>query len=114
MFFTQDLIDRNPRFLLLVGGQDEEDVVESSKNTEDYAELMWLKLVRKTRQRTVATAVHRGYKCDRCAVEPIVGVRWHCRQCRSASSSSDSVTLGSPTSVLTVCRLLSLFLSSFL
>lgn len=70
---------------------DEEDVVESSKNTEDYAELMWLKLVRKTRQRTVATAVHRGYKCDRCAVEPIVGVRWHCRQCRSASSSSDSV-----------------------
>ncbi|KAJ1818787.1 hypothetical protein LPJ75_001348, partial [Coemansia sp. RSA 2598] len=31
-----------------------------------------------------AKAVHLGYRCDSCSAEPIVGIRWHCMECRGA------------------------------
>ncbi|KAJ2851268.1 hypothetical protein IWW36_001289 [Coemansia brasiliensis] len=31
-----------------------------------------------------AKAVHLGYRCDSCFAEPIVGIRWHCMECRGA------------------------------
>ncbi|KAJ1734207.1 ZZ-type zinc finger-containing protein 3 [Coemansia biformis] len=31
-----------------------------------------------------AKAVHLGYQCDSCLAEPIVGIRWHCLECRGA------------------------------
>ncbi|KAJ2887877.1 hypothetical protein FB639_001020 [Coemansia asiatica] len=31
-----------------------------------------------------AKAVHLGYRCDSCLAEPIVGIRWHCMECRGA------------------------------
>ncbi|KAJ1832646.1 ZZ-type zinc finger-containing protein 3 [Coemansia sp. RSA 2711] len=33
-----------------------------------------------------AKAVHLGYRCDACLAEPIVGVRWHCVECRGAQA----------------------------
>ncbi|KAJ2367198.1 hypothetical protein H4S02_010330, partial [Coemansia sp. RSA 2611] len=33
-----------------------------------------------------AKAVHLGYRCDSCYSEPIVGVRWHCLDCRGAQA----------------------------
>ncbi|KAJ1849295.1 hypothetical protein LPJ73_003760, partial [Coemansia sp. RSA 2703] len=31
-----------------------------------------------------AKSVHLGYRCDSCLAEPIVGIRWHCLECRGA------------------------------
>ncbi|KAJ2647252.1 hypothetical protein IWW40_004805 [Coemansia sp. RSA 1250] len=31
-----------------------------------------------------AKSVHLGYRCDSCFAEPIVGIRWHCTECRGA------------------------------
>ncbi|KAJ1949747.1 ZZ-type zinc finger-containing protein 3 [Linderina macrospora] len=33
-----------------------------------------------------AKAVHLGYRCDSCLAEPIVGIRWHCQDCRGAQT----------------------------
>ncbi|KAJ1893593.1 hypothetical protein LPJ71_007170 [Coemansia sp. S17] len=33
-----------------------------------------------------AKAVHLGYRCDSCYSEPIVGIRWHCLDCRGAQA----------------------------
>lgn len=33
-----------------------------------------------------AKAVHLGYRCDSCFAEPIVGIRWHCLQCKGAQT----------------------------
>ncbi|KAJ2462741.1 hypothetical protein GGI02_005396, partial [Coemansia sp. RSA 2322] len=33
-----------------------------------------------------AKAVHLGYRCDSCLADPIVGIRWHCTECRGAQA----------------------------
>ncbi|KAJ2908027.1 hypothetical protein GGI21_003297 [Coemansia aciculifera] len=33
-----------------------------------------------------AKVVHLGYRCDSCFSEPIVGIRWHCLDCRGAQA----------------------------
>ncbi|KAJ1888393.1 hypothetical protein LPJ66_008602 [Kickxella alabastrina] len=33
-----------------------------------------------------AKSVHLGYRCDSCFAEPIVGIRWHCIECRGAQA----------------------------
>jgi hypothetical protein len=66
----------------------DEDVPESVKSSEAFAELMWLKLLKrvKGKQNLLGPVVHYGYCCDRCGIEPISGTRWHCSQCPPTNS----------------------------
>jgi len=63
-------------------------VPESVKSSEAFAELMWLKLLKrvKGKQNLLGPVVHYGFACDRCGMEPISGTRWHCPQCPASTS----------------------------
>lgn len=61
---------------------EEEDIPAELCQTSEYAELMRLKQLRREKLRPEPIRnQHIGYKCDRCDCEPIVGTRWHCRDC---------------------------------
>ncbi|KAJ3160890.1 ZZ-type zinc finger-containing protein 3 [Geranomyces michiganensis] len=54
------------------------------KATDEYKELLQLQALVKGNKQPAAHAadpVHQGFTCDRCAAEPIVGVRWTCTEC---------------------------------
>ncbi|KAJ3061613.1 ZZ-type zinc finger-containing protein 3, partial [Podochytrium sp. JEL0797] len=65
------------------------DIPASLKNSDEYMELMRLKVVAKMRVKeqmgSVDTGdvgvVHYGFSCDSCGVDPICGVRWKCKEC---------------------------------
>jgi len=67
----------------------DEDVPEQEKNSDGYAELMWLKLLKrvKTKQSMLGKVVHTGFRCDSCGTEPITGVRWNCPSCPLETST---------------------------
>ena len=70
---------------------DEEDVPDSVKSSQEYAELMWLKLVRKVKsarshEQATTNIMHVGFRCDHCSAEPISGTRWHCFTCPPETS----------------------------
>lgn len=68
------------------------------KDTDEFRELMRLKKLQRRKQsrarevyvspEDTGDAVHFGFQCDSCGVEPIVGIRFHCLQC-SAEISVD-------------------------
>ncbi|KAJ3171997.1 ZZ-type zinc finger-containing protein 3 [Geranomyces variabilis] len=54
------------------------------KATDEYKELVQLQALVNNNTQPAAHAadpVHQGFTCDRCAAEPIVGVRWTCTDC---------------------------------
>ncbi|KAJ3052642.1 ZZ-type zinc finger-containing protein 3 [Rhizophlyctis rosea] len=57
------------------------------KATEEYKELVRLRTLAKVRAAHVIPSghesdpVHRGFSCDSCSAEPIVGIRWKCLDC---------------------------------
>lgn len=70
---------------------DEEDIPLELRDTPEYKELLELKKIKKFKSTTneqdsSGPAVHRGFMCDGCSVDPIVGVRWHCLDCPSENS----------------------------
>ncbi|CAL4064802.1 unnamed protein product, partial [Meganyctiphanes norvegica] len=68
---------------------DEEDISEELRESEEYQELLRLKQVRKLKlqeeERSIIT--HYGFACDVCGINPIEGVRWHCIECPSSTST---------------------------
>jgi len=61
---------------------DEDDVPAELRETEEYQEILRLKKAKKRKLRhDISTTEHVGFKCDICGCEPIVGTRWHCRDC---------------------------------
>jgi len=64
---------------------DEEGVDEELRSTPDYRKLIWLKRIRREQelesQRTGGPHVHRGFRCDGCGIDPIVGGRFQCSEC---------------------------------
>uniref|UniRef100_A0A8C7JPU2 ZZ-type zinc finger-containing protein 3 n=1 Tax=Oncorhynchus kisutch TaxID=8019 RepID=A0A8C7JPU2_ONCKI len=66
---------------------DEEGVPVELRHLPEYKELLELKRMKKHKlqeiQAECSMALHHGYKCDVCGVEPIQGVRWHCQDCPS-------------------------------
>nr|CAH0101673.1 unnamed protein product [Daphnia galeata] len=66
----------------------DEDVPDSMKMSESYSELMWLKLIKRIKAKTIHSAmIHYGYRCDHCGMDPISGSRWHCFHCPSNIST---------------------------
>ncbi|XP_065651350.1 ZZ-type zinc finger-containing protein 3 isoform X3 [Hydra vulgaris] len=67
---------------------EDEDVPDSLKDSVEYTELIELKKI-KTMQlfskNQSNEITHPGYMCDGCKMDPIVGVRWHCKDCPSNS-----------------------------
>uniref|UniRef100_A0AAZ3NYU8 ZZ-type zinc finger-containing protein 3 n=1 Tax=Oncorhynchus tshawytscha TaxID=74940 RepID=A0AAZ3NYU8_ONCTS len=67
--------------------QDEECVPVELRHLPEYKELLELKRMKKHKLQEIqaesSMALHHGYKCDVCGVEPIQGVRWHCQDCPS-------------------------------
>ncbi|KAJ3289996.1 ZZ-type zinc finger-containing protein 3 [Rhizoclosmatium sp. JEL0117] len=63
------------------------DIDPALKNTDEYMELMKLKVIAKMRAKEQAgsvdrvEAVHHSYSCDSCQISPIVGIRWKCKDC---------------------------------
>ncbi|XP_070973718.1 ZZ-type zinc finger-containing protein 3-like [Oncorhynchus clarkii lewisi] len=66
---------------------DEEGVPVELRHLPEYKELLELKRMKKHKLQEIqaesSMALHHGYKCDVCGVEPIQGVRWHCQDCPS-------------------------------
>uniref|UniRef100_A0A8C8IPQ9 ZZ-type zinc finger-containing protein 3 n=1 Tax=Oncorhynchus tshawytscha TaxID=74940 RepID=A0A8C8IPQ9_ONCTS len=66
---------------------DEECVPVELRHLPEYKELLELKRMKKHKLQEIqaesSMALHHGYKCDVCGVEPIQGVRWHCQDCPS-------------------------------
>ncbi|KAM9426953.1 uncharacterized protein ACWYII_018722 isoform 4-T4 [Salvelinus alpinus] len=66
---------------------DEEGVPEELRHLPEYKELLELKRMKKHKLQEIqaesSMALHHGYKCDVCGVEPIQGLRWHCQDCPS-------------------------------
>ncbi|XP_067108727.1 ZZ-type zinc finger-containing protein 3 [Osmerus mordax] len=66
---------------------DEETIPLEYRHLPEYKELLELKRQKKQKlqelQDDSALALHQGYKCDMCGMEPIQGVRWHCQDCPS-------------------------------
>ncbi|KAJ3018834.1 ZZ-type zinc finger-containing protein 3 [Thoreauomyces humboldtii] len=71
---------------------DEEDdgvgmnVDPALRQTDEYKELVRLQAVARLNASNqpaahAADPIHYGFTCDRCGAEPIVGVRWTCRDC---------------------------------
>lgn len=60
---------------------DEDDISPDMKDTPEYQELLFLKKMLKEKQKS-GTLAHVGFKCCRCKMEPIVGARWHCTECK--------------------------------
>ncbi|KAI8622116.1 hypothetical protein BC830DRAFT_1090888 [Chytriomyces sp. MP71] len=65
----------------------DEDIDPHLKNSDEYMELMRLKSLLKIREReqvgsvSNTEVVHHNYACDSCGLDPIVGVRWKCKDC---------------------------------
>ncbi len=72
---------------------DEDGVAESLRSSKEYQELLWLKRVRREheleRQRPDGPHVHRGFRCDGCGVEPILGGRFQCADCVGGEDTID-------------------------
>ncbi|KAK6302225.1 hypothetical protein J4Q44_G00265800 [Coregonus suidteri] len=66
---------------------DEDGVPVELRHLPEYKELLELKRMKKHKLQEIQAesgmALHHGYKCDVCGVEPIQGVRWHCQDCPS-------------------------------
>lgn len=70
--------------------EDEDPIPEELKETPEYQELMELKKLKNFKKQKNDNKVkqdqHKGFMCDSCKVDPIVGVRWHCLQCPPENS----------------------------
>jgi len=68
---------------------DEEDIAEETRESEEYQELLRLKQVRKMKlqEEERGSITHYGFACDVCGTNPINGVRWHCIECPSSTST---------------------------
>lgn len=60
---------------------DEEDISPEKRLTVEYQELMRLKRLKRQRLGELQSEEHVGFQCDQCGCEPIVGTRWHCKNC---------------------------------
>jgi hypothetical protein len=77
---------------------DEEDFLDPDlknldpelKETQEYKELIELMKLQKNEIKKNEKIVekpdddliiHHGYKCDCCGIEPIMGIRWNCKDC---------------------------------
>ncbi|XP_061879272.1 ZZ-type zinc finger-containing protein 3 isoform X2 [Entelurus aequoreus] len=69
---------------------DEDGVPAELRNLPEYKELLELKRMKKRKIQEIhedkAAVRHAGFKCDMCGMEPIQGVRWHCRDCPQDNS----------------------------
>ncbi|XP_072771339.1 ZZ-type zinc finger-containing protein 3 isoform X2 [Nerophis lumbriciformis] len=69
---------------------DEDGVPAELRNLPEYKELLELKRLKKRKIQEIhedkAAVRHIGFKCDMCGMEPIQGVRWHCRDCPQDNS----------------------------
>lgn len=68
---------------------DEEDIDPELRNTAEFQELVLLKKSLREKLKSCGLAQHIGYKCGRCNSEPIIGVRWHCMECKPAIDFCD-------------------------
>ncbi|XP_055738390.1 ZZ-type zinc finger-containing protein 3-like isoform X1 [Salvelinus fontinalis] len=66
---------------------DEEGVPVELRHLPEYKELLELKRMKKHKLQEIqaesSMALHHGYKCDVCGMQPIQGLRWHCQDCPS-------------------------------
>ncbi|CAH1787838.1 unnamed protein product [Owenia fusiformis] len=61
----------------------DDDIPSHLASTNEYLELMQLKSLRKRKIKEIGPPPfeHKGFKCDRCNCDPIIGKRWHCIDC---------------------------------
>jgi len=69
---------------------DDESIPKELRDTEEYQELIFLRQMKKRqRSRSMMGNVpteHQGFMCDGCGMDPIIGIRWHCKDCPSNQS----------------------------
>ena len=65
---------------------EDEDVPELLKDSVEYTELLELKKIKSIQtfaKDNSSETTHPGFMCDRCNMDPIIGIRWHCKDCPS-------------------------------
>ncbi|GFT07772.1 ZZ-type zinc finger-containing protein 3 [Nephila pilipes] len=67
-------------------GVSDDELNQEFRGTSEYDELMLLKKVQKVKLQNCGLTQHIGFKCSHCKTEPIVGVRWHCTDCKPPAS----------------------------
>jgi hypothetical protein len=77
------------------------EVDDELKDSEDYQEYMRLK--HQLDEIKAQALEHPGYKCDGCGMEPIIGARYHCKDCTNpemdfCSSCKDTISMSHPAS----------------
>ncbi|XP_028588884.2 ZZ-type zinc finger-containing protein 3 isoform X2 [Podarcis muralis] len=64
---------------------DEESIPVAYRELPEYKELLELKKLKKQKLQHMRAesgfVQHIGFKCDNCGIDPIQGIRWHCRDC---------------------------------
>ena len=86
--YMSDDEDENVTTELIIN---EDNTIDPSlKQTREYQELVKLMKLKNKKEKKknekvvvndIKTTVHSGYKCDSCGVDPIIGVRWMCKEC---------------------------------
>lgn len=71
---------------------DDETIPEELRSTKEYQEFLQIKRLLKRRRNgqqmtNKDITEHRGFMCDSCGMNPIVGVRWHCLDCPTDTSN---------------------------
>ncbi|XP_063238162.1 ZZ-type zinc finger-containing protein 3 [Bacillus rossius redtenbacheri] len=65
---------------------DEDMAVDKIAQSSAEMQLELLRRIKTVKEENKVFVKHIGFKCDYCAEEPIVGVRWHCATCRPPGS----------------------------
>lgn len=79
---TASSLDGDHFFTLECGRQDEDHISPELYHTEEYQELLYLKRLRKMKERNQwRSGTRKAFRCCSCGCEPILGRRWHCIDC---------------------------------
>ncbi|GBM55693.1 ZZ-type zinc finger-containing protein 3 [Araneus ventricosus] len=66
--------------------KDDEDFDPELRETPEYKELVLLRKIQREKLQSCGLAQHIGFKCSNCKTEPIIGIRWHCMDCKPPAS----------------------------
>ncbi|CAL1296853.1 unnamed protein product [Larinioides sclopetarius] len=69
-----------------VGMSDDEDFDPELRETPEYKELLLLRKIQREKLQSCGLVQHIGFKCSNCKTEPIIGIRWHCTDCKPPAS----------------------------
>ncbi|KAF8788518.1 ZZ-type zinc finger-containing protein 3 [Argiope bruennichi] len=69
-----------------VGMSEDEEFNPELRETPEYKELVLLKKIQREKIQSCGFTQHIGFKCSNCKTEPIIGIRWHCTDCKPPTS----------------------------